>query len=109
MALFAKILMYVLNAYLDAQIAEEIIVYINSGGKTFATKDTVARRRAEKFVIAANITSKEFKNDPSYLIGIAYTQYYLNGLADILYANLFWLVLLSPKKSHLCTIYSEST
>jgi len=38
MVLFAKIHSYALNAYLDAQIAEEIITYVNSKGKSFATK-----------------------------------------------------------------------
>jgi hypothetical protein len=105
MILFAKIFTYALNAYLDAQIAEEIVAYIKSGGKTFATKNTVAQQRAEKLV-ATN--SEVFQEDPSYLIGLAYTEYYLNGLADILYANLFWSFLISKRKSYLRGIYRES-
>lgn len=106
MMLFAKIFTYALNAYLDAQIAEEIVVYIKSEGKSFATKNTVSQQRAEKLVATTN--SKVLQKDPSYLIGLAYTEYYLNGLADILYANLFWSFLISKRKSYLQTIYQES-
>src|SRR5689334_3962522 len=48
--LFSKILTYSLNAYLDAQIAEELVVYIRTNGKSFATKNTIAQQRAEEFV-----------------------------------------------------------
>ena len=107
MMLFAKILSYAYNAYLDAQIAEEIIIYIKSGGKSFATKKTVAQQRAEKLV--ATVGSNGLKIDPSYAIGLAYTQYHLNGLADILYINLLWPLYISRQKTHMRKLYKEST
>lgn len=105
--LFAKVLTYSLNAYLDAQIAEELITYIQTYGKSFATKNTVAQKRAEKFTETTTIA--ELKKNPSYLIGIAYTQYYGNGLADILYARLIWLLFIVKQKSDLEQLYKEST
>jgi hypothetical protein len=80
--LTAKVLTYGFNAYLDAQIAEEIVTYIKSGKKKFATEDTEAQRRAEKLV-------KSIVNpSDAYLIGLAYTVYYVNGLANYLYTRI---------------------
>jgi len=105
MVLFAKIHSYALNAYLDAQIADEIITYVNSKGKSFATKKTVSQQRAEKLV---NTKKYKANNDPSYLIGLAYTQYYLNGLADILYTDLLWPLMIEMDKSQKRKLYNDS-
>lgn len=104
--LFAKIHAYALNAYLDAQIAEEIVSYVKSEGESFATDESVSQQRAEKLVTASD---KNFlKKDLSFLIGLAYTEYYLNGLADILYANLFWSLYISTQKARLRNLYLKS-
>src|SRR5258708_26838397 len=104
--LYPKIFTYTLNAYLDAQIAEEIVAYIKRGEKLFTTGKSVAKQRAENLIATANSTRIE--NNVSYLIGLAYTQYYLNGLADILYAHFLWSFVISKQKFQLKQRYKES-
>src|SRR5258708_60605 len=101
--IFPKILTYALNAYLDAQIAEELVMYLQTNGKSFATKNTTAQQRAKK--LAATTTITAIKQDPSYLIGLAYAQYYVNGLADILYIDLLWPLVTFKQKSRLRELY----
>jgi hypothetical protein len=80
--LTAKILTYYFNALVDAQMAEEIVVYIKSGRKRFASNNTEAQQRAEKLV-------NSIHNPPDdYLIGLAYTLYYVNALANHLYVRI---------------------
>jgi len=53
---------------------------------------------------------KKYKanTDPSYLIGLAYTQYCLNGLADILYTDLLWPLVIEMEKAQKRKLYSDS-
>ncbi len=102
MRLFPRIISFSLNAYLDAQICEELVTYIKTKGKSFATRGTTSQLRAKKLVSVA----KGKKID--YLIGLAYTEYYVNGLADILYAKILFKLLVSSNKSELNKIYSDS-
>lgn len=104
--LFAKILTYALNAYTDAQIAEELVTFNKSKGNSYATKHSVFQTRAEIFVTETNKLG--FKNSVDFLIGGAYTQYYINGLADILYANLLWHFYISKKKDHKQDLYTQT-
>jgi hypothetical protein len=106
MLLLPKIFTYAFNAYLDAQIAEELVTYIRTNGKAFATSNTIAQQRAEKLVTSVNTLVLE--KNPSYLIGLAYTEYYVNGLADILYLDLIWSLMISEKKDHLRQLYKEA-
>ncbi len=103
--LFSKIFSYACNAYLDAQIAEELVCFLRSNSKQFATKNTVARERAEKLVMGLPKTI--LQQDPSFVIGLAYTQYYLNGLADILYTELLWPLVISKEKKNYQVIYTK--
>ena len=103
MRFFSRILAFALNAYLDAQICEELVSYIKTKGKSYATKETTAQQRAKKLVSSA----KDKKTD--YLIGLAYTEYYINGLADILYSKILFKLLIAKDKGKLKKIYEEST
>jgi hypothetical protein len=103
--MFAKVLSYAMNAYLDAQICEEIVTYIRTRDTSFATTETVAQQRAEQLVANAG----NYAHNPSYLIGLAYTEYYGNGLADILYPKLLWPLIVSAHKPQLRELYKAST
>ena len=43
------------------------------------------------------------------MIGLAYTQYYINGLADILYGRILFKSIISKEKPKLHRLYQEST
>ncbi len=77
--LSAKILTYRFNAYIDAQLAAELISYLKTG--KLATKNTESSQRAAKYIKLKSKPSKKF------LAGLAYTLYYGNGLANYLHTK----------------------
>lgn len=79
--LSAKILTYTLNAYVDWQIAQDLKEFFKSGKFTGAV--TVSKLRARQLVV------KKSQLTNSYLIGLMYTQKYINGLVNYSYAQLF--------------------
>lgn len=89
--LSAKILTYTLNAYVDWQIAEGLKEFFKTG--KFTGEVTVSKLRARQFVV------KKSQLTNSYLIGLMYTQKYINGLVNYSYAQLFRKLLLhNPSK-----------
>lgn len=89
----ARVLTYHFNALIDAQISQELIVFIKSNGQKFATHKTEAQKRAQFYT--------QLKNDfnPRFLAGLAYSLYYANGLANWLYTQFFWPLLGSDERS----------
>lgn len=78
--LSSKILTYYFNAFVDAQMAEELLVFLKSGRKKYATKNTEAQKRAQAYV-------NSLKPSDAEIVSLAYTLYYANGLANYLYAR----------------------
>ena len=54
---------------------------------------------------ASNTTPKD---DPGLIIGLAYAEYYINGLADILYADILWSFLISRRKADFRELYLKT-
>jgi len=83
--LYPKIATYFLNALIDAEISNELVLFIKNGHKKSISDNSTASVRARRLLEDESYINCRYKTD--YIIAVAYTQYYLNGLADYLSAR----------------------
>jgi hypothetical protein len=85
-----KISQYHLNAYNDAKLAEDLITYIKTKGLSKVKDDRVLE-----------LINTRAHFNLSYLVGLAYTEYGINGMIDFSYAHLISNLLHTlPFKKH---------
>jgi hypothetical protein len=84
----ARVLTYLFNALIDAEISYELIRLLPGSNLKDSAQLKEAAERA-KFYSQLKAVQVEGQLEPTMIAGLAYNLYYANGLANWLYAQLF--------------------